>query len=1021
MMTKPLPALVFLHDKALTFDRVVPAASSKDTPIVLCHDENGDELYVSEQEWAAASDGLLREQSAQVEQPEPQAPQASQTPQAPQTPATPSEQPAPQQSPQPLVTTASTNAEKLALFRSLFKGRSDVHAQGYKKRDGGIGYSPVCANRWKRRVCPRFTDRKAKCGECEKRQFKALDDKALIEHFQGRDPRFRDVIGIYPLDEDCNTSFLAIDLDKCDWKKATAALRQAASELGVAPCIERSRSGNGAHAWFFFSEPISGKLARDFGSLLLTKAAALTKEVSFESYDRMFPTQDTLSKGGFGNLIALPLQGAAMKNDNSLFIDESFTPYPDQWRFLSQVAKLDASFVERIIESSTEDVLGALAQNDEAPKRPWERTQLATLSAGDFPGKLEIVDAGTLYIPSEHLSPAAANRIRRLAAFANPEFYRAQAMHQSVYGKPRIVNLGEERDGFIMLPRGCRDELLALLEEAGVEHSIKDERIYGRPIDMSFAGTLRPAQQKAVESMLAHDNGMLSAPTGFGKTVAAATIIAEVKLPTLVIVPSTTLMAQWNDKLAQFLDIRVKLEPLLTPSGKPSKKKRPLIGQIGGGKRKPNGIIDIATFQSLTEKDPETGEPRARDIVGSYGLVICDECHHAAAPKLELILKAARAQRVYGLSATPQRSDGLNAALAMLCGPIRFKGDPKAQMREQGMKRLLLPRFTGMCFPKIEPGSSFNQVIDELCASETRNELIVREVTEAVGNGRSPLVLSKRKEHARALCELLERAGCSARLLVGGGTLKQRREKLDEALRELGVEGASPVFVATDSYLGEGFDASKLDALFLATPVSWDGRVTQQAGRLHRTHEGKNDVVIYDYVDASVPTLDRMHKKRLRTYAKLGYEVVMLDDEAQGASLSRFIDSKGFMEALAQDIASAGKSIFIAAPYHTAKAVTIIAPLLSGAANRGIEVVCTSQKTWDEKAKALLEGAGVRLSWEAAPGSAGFAVFDEEVVWYGTLPLLSFPKADDVSIRFKDARVAYDLAREHMSAVEPAL
>lgn len=1020
-MTKPLPALVFLHDKALVFDRVIAAASGNDTPIVLCHDEDGNELYVPEQEWAAASSSHAQKQSAQVEQPEPQAPQASQAPQTPQTPAAPPEQSSPQQSPQPLVTTASTSADKLVLFRSLFKGRDDVHAQGYKKREGGIGYSPVCLNRWDRAACPKFSNRKAKCGDCKQRQFKALDDKALIDHFQGRDPRFRDVIGIYPLDEDCNTSLLAIDLDKCDWKKATAALRQAASELGVVPCIERSRSGNGAHAWFFFSEPISGKLARDFGSLLLTKAAALTKEVSFESYDRMFPTQDTLPKGGLGNLIALPLQGAAMKNGNSLFVDESFTPYPDQWRFLSQVAKLDASFVERIIESSTEDVLGALAQNDEAPKHPWERTQLATLSASDFPGKLEIVDAGTLYIPSDHLSPAAANRIRRLAAFANPEFYRAQAMHQSVYGKPRIINLGEERDGFIMLPRGCKDGLLTLLENAGAEHAIKDERAYGRPIDMSFAGTLRPAQQKAVESMLAHDNGMLSAPTGFGKTVAAAAIISEVKLPTLVIVPSTTLMAQWSDKLAQFLDIRVKLEPLLTPSGKPSKKKRPLIGQIGGGKRKPSGIIDIATFQSLTEKDPQTGEPRARDIVGDYGLVICDECHHAAAPKLELILKAAKARCVYGLSATPQRSDGLNAALAMLCGPIRFKGDPKAQMREQGMKRLLLPRFTGMRFPKIELGSSFNQVIDELCASEARNELIVREVTEAVGNGRAPLVLSKRKGHAQTLCGLLERAGCSARLLVGGGTLKQRREKLEEALRELEVEGTSPVFVATDSYLGEGFDASRLDALFLATPVSWDGRVTQQAGRLHRTHEGKNDVVIYDYVDASVPALDRMHKKRLRTYAKLGYEVVMLDDGTQDTGSSRFIDSKGFMEALAQDIASAGKSIFIAAPYHTAKAVALIAPLLGSATSRGIEVVCTSQKAWDEESRALLEDVGARLSREAAPGAAGFAVFDEEVVWYGTLPLLSFPKADDVSIRFKDARVAYDLAQEVMGTQTAAL
>ena len=341
--------------------------------------------------------------------------------------------------------------------------------------------------------------------------------------------------------------------------------------------------------------------------------------------------------------------------------------------------------------------------------------------------------------------------------------------------------------------------------------------------------------------MLEHDDGILSAPTGFGKTVIGAYLISRLRLPTLVIVPRCALVSQWAEKLSEFLSVEHPDGPLLTPSGKPSERKRLVVGQIGAGKKKISGIIDIATSQALIEKD------------------------------LEMILKATPARRIFGLSATPKRSDGLNCALYMLCGPIRCTIDPKEQAAQQGFKRILRPVFTRIRVPGCGDGASYNQILDKLCANEARNRLIATDIVEVARRGGTPLVLTKRKEHARRLARLISGEGRTVHLLIGEGTAAARRKLIAEATREE-AEGPS-IIVATEGYLGEGFDFSKLDALFLTTPISWDGNVTQQAGRLHRTHKGKSQVAIWDYVDSSVPMLERMYKKRLKTYAKLGYEV----------------------------------------------------------------------------------------------------------------------------------------------------
>jgi superfamily II DNA or RNA helicase len=736
----------------------------------------------------------------------------------------------------------SSNGDKIALFRRLFRGREDVYADRWEARDGRSGYSPVL----------RPGARRERGQRPDSEVLLPLDDEAVRSHLLGQQ-----VIGIYPLLDDETCWLLAIDFDKSSWQDDIAAVWRACDTLGVPAAVERSRSGRGGHIWIFFDRPVAAAIARNLGCTVLTQAIDHRHQIGLASYDRLFPSQDTMPKGGFGNLIALPLQRLARREDNSVFLDRDFQPFADQWRYLATVSRLPAADCERIVREAARagTILGVDAswfETDEEADRPWNltpsRRRVEARIAGPLPAAVEVVIANRVFIATVDLPPALVSRLRRLAAFPNPEFYRAQAMRLWTGNKPRMIDCSEDFPAHLALPRGTLDEVQRLLERHGIRADVRDQRQSGVPVSLTFHGELTPVQQEAADAVAAHDFGVLAAPTAFGKTVIGAWLIGRRGVNTLVLVHRQQLADQWRERLATFLDIPPRS-----------------IGQFGGGRNKSRGTIDIGMLQSLSPR----GE--VKDLVADYGYVLVDECHHVPAVSFERVLREARARYVTGLTATPTRKDGHDPIIAMQCGPIRHRVDARQQAESRPFAHVVTPRMTSFTLPAelVDPG--IQEIYSRLVADRPRTEGIVADVLEAIRRGHSPLVLTERTEHLEQMQQLLAPHVEHLVVLRGGMGAGQRRA-IAAALTAI-PDDAPRVLLATGRYIGEGFDDARLDTLFLALPVSWRGTVQQYAGRLHRLHERKRAVTIVDYVDALVPMLAKMHQKRLRGYAAIGYSV----------------------------------------------------------------------------------------------------------------------------------------------------
>jgi superfamily II DNA or RNA helicase len=740
-----------------------------------------------------------------------------------------------------------TPADKIRLFRSLFRGREDIFPTRFESaKTGKSGYAPACRNKFVRGVCQLP---KIRCGDCPNQAFTPFDDAAVVGHLTGRH-----VMGIYPLLADETCWFLAVDFDKSTWIDDVGAFVESSRRVGFPAAVERSRSGNGAHVWFFFSSNVPAAAARKMGCYLITETMSRRHELSMESYDRLFPSQDTMPRGGFGNLIALPLQHGPRALGNSVFLDDQLRPYPDdaQWSYLASLPRIDVTTVEQIAREATEQgsVVGVqVATTEEEGSIPWarlpSRKRSALVIVQPLPKVVRAVLAQKLFVDKTGLPSPLINQIKRLAAFQNPEFYKKQSMRLSTATTPRVIACAEDLPQFVALPRGCQGELEAVLRDHGVSVEIEDQRVGGERLPFQFQGRLTSVQQAAADALLAHDIGVFVAPPGVGKTVVGTYLIAARGCSTLVLVHRQPLLDQWLAQLSLFLGLEQKQ-----------------IGQIGAGKKTGNGRLDVAMIQSLVRKD------NVQDVVAQYGQVIVDECHHLPAVSFERVLAEAKARYVVGLTATPQRRDGHHPITTMQLGPVRFVVNPKSEAAQRPFRHTLVVRETGfrtLC----EESASIQDLYAALAADTKRNQLILDDVIGALERRRSPILLTERKDHLEYFAAQLSRIARHVVVLQGGMNPSARRE----VKRQLAVitDAEERVVIATGRYIGEGFDDARLDTLFLALPVSWKGTLIQYAGRLHRLHQAKQEVRIFDYVDREVPVLWRMFQKRLRGYRGLGY------------------------------------------------------------------------------------------------------------------------------------------------------
>ncbi len=717
-----------------------------------------------------------------------------------------------------LVTKQSPLEEKVKLLKGLFKGRTDVYALRWESESGGKGYKPA-REMERKKSTSQNPDLKSK--QSQHRKLIPLTDQVFIDHLNGKK-----TIGIYPLLQDGTCSFLTVDFDKKQWEQDVIAFSKTCKWMKIPFHIERFRSGNGAHVWIFFSSMVSAAIARKLGIVLLKKTEEENDGFFLESFDRMLPNQDSLPKGGFGNLIALPLQKEPGRNGNSLFVDENFVPYPDQWLYLSTVRKM-----------TDEDIHAVLRNELDTPV--------------SMPSEIKIDLKNGIYIKKIGIPLTLLSEMADIASFTNPEFYKAKAKRFSTHRIPSKIQSAYDEQDSLILPRGCLREVIDFLTRQSITVNIVDHQYEGESVDVSFHGTLSSQQNEVVNKLLADNLGTLSATTGFGKTVVATAVIAERKVNTLVIVHRNQLMKQWVERLSEFLNI---------PRGE--------IGQIGGGKNKITGKVDVATIQSLNYGG------QLKSFITQYGQIIVDECHIISAVTFENVLKKIRPKYVLGLTATPKRKDGMHPIITMQCGPIRYKIDAKNQAKIHPFGHVLVKKETKFNTKKTE----FHEINEELVLDSNRNLQIFNDVLQSLEQGRSPLILTERLDHLEILKNQFK--GFAKNIIVLAGNMKKKDQKRELERLSTIPKDEERLVIATGKFIGEGFDDPRLDTLFLTMPISWKGTLQQYVGRLHRHYHGKQVVQVYDYVDVKVPVLKTMFEKRLTGYKSMGY----VSDDAENVS-----------------------------------------------------------------------------------------------------------------------------------------
>ncbi len=902
-------------------------------------------------------------------------------------------------------------------FMMFCRGRKDVYDLRYTNpRTGKNGYYTQCFNRWDRNCHIQKKDG-VRCKDCELRAYKPVTLPLIRAHMDGADPNGNDVVAIYPMLENNLCQLLVFDFDNHakgaeqedyaniddNWKEEINALRRICKNLNVDVVVERSRSGRGAHLWIFFKEMIPAKLARRFGFALLEKGAESVNLKSFKYYDRMIPAQDALPEGGLGNVIALPLQGMALKAGNSAFVDENWNAYEDQLKVLAGMRRLTRQEIEDYLS------LWYSAGNtgeDDSNDAPWDKN--SKIDAGGVKGDVHIVLADRIYIDSSGMSNKVKRQLRRMATFSNRQYFQNQAMDMPNYDESRFIYLGNDEGKYIVLPRGLREEIQRRFDKAEIGYEIEDKRTDGRKINISFKGNLRESQIPAVETMLENETGILHAATAFGKTVVCCDMIARRGVSTLILVDRADLMNQWLKRLDEFLDINEELPEYQTKTGR-KKKRKSLIGNLQGAHDTLTGIVDVAMIRSLKKKDG------FHPMLKKYTQVYFDECHHAASDSAIEVLQEINAKYVYGVTATPKRGDGKEKINEFLLGSIRYRFTAKDRAEEQNIDHLVYPRFTRTVKPHHLSGTPYgNDAYELIRNNDVRDEQIIRDVADCVKAGRTPVVLTKYVDHAKKLSERLKKYADRLILLTGSNGTKARRAQVDELLAVAASD--SLILVGTGSLLGEGFDFPRLDTLFMATPVSGENVVEQYVGRLNRDYEGKENVIVYDYVDSHIPKFDKMYAARLKAYKKIGYELcISMDGEKQRANAIYDIDN--YAEIYWRDLEEAKSGVIVSSPRLNNQKVNRIISVLGKRREIGVKVTIV---TWhpdaykygrDDVRMELMErlrkaGFEIRLVEDSCEH---YAVIDNEIVWYGSMNLLSKVDAEDNLMRVCSKDIAAEL------------
>lgn len=856
--------------------------------------------------------------------------------------------------------------QKIELFYQYFRGREDVYATKWISKNGRTGYSPHGDGEW-------IMGENGKLKK-EIHTYYPYTLKTIEQHIRGEHPDFKHGAGIYPLLPDDTTYLIVMDFDTQKATEEVQAIIQTCHQFNIDYLLERSQSGAGIHVWCFFENAIPASIARKFANNIIQHAMQLNSAINFDSFDRIIPMQDTLPKNGFGNLIALPLRQEKALEGKTVFLNDDLGQVENMWESLAKVKRYSEEEIQDFIKNISAETPISLYHSSNSREKI------------DLPNSVKIIHGGELKVNKNSLSRKQQVALAQQVTFHNPKFYLLQNMRSPTWDTPQFITAAQEDSDYLYLPRGILGKVLHNHPEIILQENISD----GYKINVSFKGKLKPNQQRALQQVLNHEMGVISAPTGFGKTVLAAKLIAERQVSTLIIVHSKVLAQQWKERLDQFLVIKDEPYKEYTPTGRVRKKDT--IGEIYGSKNKQSRLVDIVLFQTLSYRDD------LDDFFTHYGQVIVDEAHHLAASSYEEVIKKANSRYLHGLTATPERKDGLHPLMFMRLGEIIYNDQAKIDDSVL-IPRYFYPRFTS--YSDYNPELTHIEHLEKMQLDENRNAQIVQDVIENIKLSQTCLVLTNRIEHIELLAELLKDASSNTPIFTLHS--QQKKQVNDQNLENMKRIKDASVIIATGQYVGEGFDLASLDSLFIAMPFSSKTLTQQYLGRLNRNLENKDELRVYDYIDFAVDIYRKMYQKRMKEYLKLGY--VLAEDEKTRSNQIQLYDNTNYYEPLKADLSQAREAI-IGIPYLNKSILSELKQIKQSKID--LMVVISERDAQNSKLVERLTNLNIQINLSNSKPQ-NFVVCDNKTVWYGSLEYFNTINTDNTAIRLINREIASQL------------